>query len=585
MIMDTKAYMKQTITEMLKKVLIDMGVSHPDPEVKISDAPQHGDYTTNIAMHLTKILNKNPMIIAEEIVQALKEHFGVEKEGIDKIEAVHPGFVNFSLTDSALIRYLIEKQRRPVRPTSTVMVEFAHPNTHKAFHIGHLRNIITGECIVRLLEANGNKVIRANYQGDVGLHIAKALYGILHNTKSDIHTLENADIKEKIQFLSETYSAGNKAYEEDETAKKEINELNKKIYAKDPSIYPLYEKTRSWSLQYFDGIYKRVGSHFDRFYFESETYDLGKTLVMDNVAKGIFEKSDGAVIFPGEKYALPAGRQGLHNRVFITSEGNPTYEGKDIGLAKLQFDEYHPDRIIHCVASEQIEYFRVIFEAISRVFPDTKGKEHHLVYGWVRLKSGKMSSRSGNVVLGEWLLDEVKKSMQEILTKGERGYDRKEQNDIAEKASVAAVKYAFLKVSTPQEIAFDINESININGDSGPYLLYAYARCKSVMEKSHQRSSVSFQTADAQNNIKLNQEEHNLARLLLYFPETIESAAINFAPNFLCTYLFNLAQTFNLLYAKHPILKNNLRIMLIEKTALTLREGLRLLGIDTIERM
>jgi arginyl-tRNA synthetase len=452
--------------------------------------------------------------------------------------------------------------------------------------------------MVRLLEGNGNKVIRANYQGDVGLHIAKCLYGILRSTKyampagrQEVRSTNLKTIHEKIQFLAEAYVAGNKAYEEDEKAKEKINTINNQIYAKDPEIYPMYEQTRAWSLEYFDSIYKRLGSHFDRFYFESETYGLGKKLVLEFVEKGIFEKDEGAVIFPGEKY-------GLHNRVFITSEGNATYEGKDIGLAKLQFSEYRPDQIIHCVSTEQIEYFRVIFEAIAHVFPETKGKEFHLIYGWVRLKTGKMSSRSGNVVLGEWLLDEVKKEIQGILIKGDRGYPKKEQDSIAEKAAVAAVKYAFLKVSTPQEIAFDIKESININGDSGPYLLYTYARCKSVLQKSGNSSVIVRSGNDEAISIRkiassrkaglamtLNQEEHDVARLLLYFPEIVEEAGRLLAPNTLCSYLFHLAQAFNLFYAKHEILGNNLRIMLTEKTAETLKKGLYLLGIETVERM
>jgi len=580
--------MKQDIVNSMQNILTAMGVTHVEPNIEMSDIPEHGCYTTSVAMKLTKILKKPPMTIAREMKQMLENNGQIKKLHIKKIDVVPPGFMNFFLSDEILIHNVTRsalnvkslQRSSPDKPnaTQTIMVEFAHPNTHKAFHIGHLRNIITGECIVRLLEANGNTVIRANYQGDVGLHIAKCLFGIMKIPNYELRISKTHTIKEKIALLSGAYVAGNTAYEENAEAKNQINELNGQIYDKDPSIYPLYEKTRAWSLEYFDKIYQRVGSRFDRLYFESETYVLGKTLVMEYVDKGVFEKSDGAVIFPGKKY-------GLHNRVFVTSEGNPTYEGKDIGLAKLQFDEYHPDRIIHCVSSEQIEYFRVIFEAIAKVFPQIKGKEHHLVYGWVRLKEGKMSSRTGNVILGEWLLDEVKKSMKDIITKGERGYAEPEKEYIAEKATVAAVKYAFLKVSTPQEIAFDIKESVNINGDSGPYLLYTYARCKSVMEKSGQSLVVRRQSTDTKKIHTLNQEEHDLARLLLYFPEIIESAANNFTPNLLCVYLFNLAQTFNLLYANHQILGNTLRLLLTQKTAETLKAGLNILGIETIERM
>jgi arginyl-tRNA synthetase len=568
--------MKDTIVTILTAILRDMNISDMEPEVEMTGTSGHGEYTTNVAMKLTKTRKENPMRIGEDIKKRIEQSKKMMEIGVEKIELASPGFLNFFLSDSALLTQIV--QTNILKNPSTIMVEFAHPNTHKAFHIGHLRNIITGESIVRLLKENGHTVIRANYQGDVGLHIAKCLFGILHTQEYSKHLQEISSMEEKIQFLSQSYVAGNKAYEEDTEAKKEINIINKQIYAKDPKILRLYEQTRNWSLEYFAGIYGRVGTTFDRFYFESETYELGKKLVEEYTDKGVFEKSDGAIIFPGEKF-------GLHNRVFITSEGNPTYEGKDIGLAKLQRDEYHPDMIIHCVASEQIEYFRVIFEAISQVFPDMKGKEYHLVYGWVRLKEGKMSSRSGNVVLGEWLLTETKKEMMHILSEGNRGYDAKEKEAIAECATIAAVKYAFLKVSTPQEIAFDIKESININGDSGPYLLYTYARCKSVVEKSQKLSEISDQTLEGDIKQTLNQEEHDLARLLLYYPEVVTYAANNYAPNALCTYLFILAQAFNLLYAKHPILENNLRLMLTNKTAETLQRGLYLLGIPTVDRM
>jgi len=595
--------MKQKIHKILTDILSEMGVVGVDPEVEISDAPEHGDYTTNIAMKLSGTLKKSPTAIGQEIVERLEKNKALKKEGIGKIDVMPPGFINLFVTDEALLSNLTKSKALKTKK-HTIMVEYAQPNTHKTFHIGHLRNITTGESIVRLLEANGNKVIRVNYQGDVGLHIAKAMYGLVkyiidnkNNNSSQsftqndleyvdrqIQQIESHPLAERIELLSKAYVIGNQAFETNLRSKKAVNEINKVIYSKESSgifsrYYSLYQQTRQWSLDYFDTLYKKLGTHFDHFYFESEVYELGKQLVLEGMEKGIFEKSEGAIIFPGKKF-------GLHNRVFITSEGNPTYEGKDIGLSKLQFGDYHPDTIIHCVSTEQIEYFKVIFEAIARVFPDTRGKEYHLPYGFVQLKSGKMSSRTGNVVLGEWLLDETKKEIQKILKTGGRAYEKGENDTIAEIASVAAVKYAFLKVSTTQEIAFDIKESINLNGDSGPYLLYTYARCKSVMEKYKEKTEDRRQKTEKQDQTHpINKEEHDLARLLFYFPEIIEDAGKHFAPNTLCSYLFNLAQAFNLLYAKHPILGNDLRLMLTEKTATTLKEGLRLLGIETVERM
>ncbi len=606
--------MKEELQKLLQTVLRQMGTSDVVPEVEVPEDPSHGEYTTNIAMKLAGVWKKPPMDIALQVVEegkrqkakgkseehdhnikqkhqktSVKESVFDILQDIEKVEVAPPGFINFFLTEaklsSCISQVINEAERFGTMPKQKgrVMVEFAHPNTHKAFHIGHLRNITTGEAMVRLLEAGGREVIRANYQGDVGMHIAKCLWA-MQNLPDFLPTRVAAkNVQEKVDFLGKAYAAGNKAYEDPsvdgKTAKKEIGEINKLIYAKDQKIYDLYRETRQWSLDYFSQIYKRVGSHFDRFYFESEVYASGKAAVLAGLTKGVFQESEGAIIFPGEKY-------GLHNRVFVTSEGNPTYEGKDMGLVGLQMAEYHPDLIIHIVGPEQASYFQVIFKAMELLFPETIGKQQHLIYGWVRLKHGKMSSRSGNVVLGEWLLDEAKKEVRKILEQSASEYNKEQQEEIAEKAAIAAVKYAFLKVSTKSEIAFDFKESVNLEGDSGPYLLYTYARAKSVLRKA---GKTDHKVSKA---IKLNSEEKAVVRLLGQFPERVAEASNGYAPNLLCTYLFNLAQSYNLFYAKHSILGadnspevSQFRLGLTAGVAQVLKNGLYLLGIDTLAQM
>jgi len=623
--------MKKELSNVFILLLKHLGITEAPIVMSRPENPLHGEYTTNIAMVVARQKKTNPIALAKEIGELFAEiKKAVEAEGEDqkasqynlngssitvsidaknairaiyRLEVAGPGFINVFLNEAKLSSQIVgalktkegvksgqngSSKKKGVKDNGrgTVMVEFAHPNTHKAFHIGHLRNITTGECIVRLLESQGISVVRANYQGDVGLHIAKALYGILHTPNYLSHMKTVKTIQEKVEFLAKAYVSGNKEYEEG-IGKSEIEGINKQIYAKDPSIYSLYQESRKWSLEYFDAIYKRVGTHFDRFYFESQVYESGKQLVMEGLKKGIFEKSDGAIIFPGEKY-------GLHNRVFITSLGTPTYEGKDMGLAKLQFSEYHPDTIIHCVSSEQTAYFQVIFRAMEDLLPETKGKQKHLVYGWVKLKEGKMSSRTGNVVLGEWLLDTVKQEIYTILDKSTTKYDKKERETIAEACAIAAVKYAFLKVGTQQEIAFDIKESINLEGDSGPYLLYTFARCQSVLRKAEDlKGKKQIPSSD----YTFNTEERLLMRHIGYFSEVVEEAAETYSPNTLCTYLFQLSQLFNVFYAKHSILgtgkegKNGetdqsvIRLSLTQATANLLQQGLHLLGIETVERM
>lgn len=622
--------MKHQLQQLFAEILMDMGVTGMVSDVTISDDARNGEYTTNIAMRLSRQLKKSPMDIALQVKKNLDtrkssiSHDAIDQnihqkdqkyaaiqeidgilQAIDHVDIVAPGFCNIYLTEAALSSQLdkVLKDGEAYGKSQTlvpldlggeadanakrIMVEFAHPNTHKAFHIGHLRNITTGESLIRLLEATGHEVIRANYQGDVGMHIAKCLWAMTHEPNFDPASVRNQDIHAKVEFLGKAYAAGSAKFETDEEAKKEIGEINKQIYAKDKSLYAVYQETRGWSLEYFAGIYARVNSHYDRLYFESETYESGKINVLNGLKQGIFEQSDGAIIFPGEKY-------GLHNRVFITREGNATYEGKDMGLAPLQHKEYHPDLIMHVLGPEQYSYTRVIFKAMDLLFPETAKRQFHKTYGWVKLKHGKMSSRTGQVVLGEWLLDEAKASIYEILKQSKSEYTDAEREEIAEKGAVAAVKYAFLRVGTDQEISFDLKESVSFDGDSGPYLLYTYARCRSVLRKAtndvlskHEaiRSEIGIAAAPEGLAMAMNTEERALARFVSYYPEIVADAVGHLSPNTLCTYLFRLASVFNALYQKHPIVGSQARIDLTTATAQVLHNGLYLLGIETAERM
>jgi arginyl-tRNA synthetase len=532
-------------------------------EVEVTENSDFGDYSSSVALS-----HKPPREFAEKLVVKLKADKKLG-EIVDKIEIAGPGFINFWLKKDVLVDNLIQiEEEKEKYGTSDlfkgqkIMFEFAHPNTHKSFHIGHLRNITTGETLSRIFEANGAEVIRANYQGDVGLHIAKALWGI-----NKLGFTDPKGVRARAEFLGKAYAVGAKAYEEDEKVKEEIHEINGKVYDKsDDNLNRLYKETRTWSLDYFAEIYKRVYTKFDRLYFESEVFESGREIAKDALKKGILKESDGAVIFPGSEY-------GLHDRVFISGKGVPTYEAKDLGLAKLQFSEYNPDKLIHTVGPEQIAYFQVVFKALEFIEPETKGREIHVPYGWVRLKEGKMSSRTGNVVLGEWLLDEAKSSIK-------KSYDTEEE--IAEKIAVGAVKYSFLKTGLGQDIAFDLKESISLEGNSGPYLQYTVARTNSVLAKKSASKNFTLQEAD------LSDEELMVLRTLIEFSEVIESAAKSYSPNLLCNYLYDLAQKYNGFYNKDKIIggeNEEFRLALTAGTGQVLKNGLKILGIQTPEKM
>ena len=597
----------------------DQGLKLGDVQIEHPENEGYGDYASNFALAKFEALTTHnsqlttPLDLAQFIARLLKEERELRfANTIEKIEVAPPGFINFWLSKEYLMSQIekIIKEKDGFGKLATfkgkkMMVEFAHPNTHKLFHLGHLRNISLGESIVRILEANGAEVVRANYQGDVGLHIAKCLYGILQtqnakrktqNYNSKLKTLKT--LNQKIEFLGKAYVQGNKAYEEDENAKQEIIKINEQIYNQDPKIMPLWQKTRQWSLDYFDRIYKRVDSKFDRFYFESEMVE-GKEMAQSAVEKGILKKSEGAIIFDGKKY-------GLDIRVFVNALGFPTYEAKELKLAELELAEFGKiDQCLHVVGPEQISFFKVTFKAEELLNPEKfKGKQHHLVYGWVRLKRGKMSSRAGKVVLAEWLIDEVKKRLLKEFKMSE---------EVGEKVAVGAVKYSFLKVSPRSEIAFDIDESINMEGDSGPYLQYTYARCRSVLRKADDYKDVIAQfIARSSRELKFaNPEEMAILRTIYKFPEVVGEAGQNYAPNLICNFLFDLAQKFNGFYNKHRILqqgnkatrqqgnkeqKNEIakernseirtfRLALTQATAQVIKNGLYLLGIKVLEKM
>jgi len=366
--------------------------------------------------------------------------------------------------------------------------------------------------------------------------------------------------------LGKAYATGAAAYEEDEAVKSEINDLNKKIYSKeDEEINKLYEETRKWSLDYFARIYERVYTKFDRLYFESECAENGKQIALTALKKGILVKSEGATIFPGTKF-------GLHDRVFITGQETPTYEAKEVELARLQFEEYDPDTVLHIVGPEQSGYFQVIFKALELISPEMKDREVHIPYGWVRLKEGKMSSRAGNVVLGESLLGDAKDSIK-------KSFDTKDET--AEEIAVGAVKYSFLKNGLNQDIAFDLKESISLEGNSGPYLQYTVARINSILAKSVGKKPDNPTE-------KIEDEELLLLRSLSRFSEIIGAAAKNYSPNLLCTYLYDLAQKFNTFYNKYRILDSDnpeFKLKLTLGVGQVLKNGLNLLGIRAPERM
>ncbi|MEK9166412.1 MAG: arginine--tRNA ligase, partial [Patescibacteria group bacterium] len=415
-----------------------------------------------------------------------------------------------------------------------------------------------GESLSRLFEAAGAEVKRANYQGDVGLHVAKAVWHFFKRGEGDLAPLATG----------EDYVQGNIAYDEDPNAKEEIDAINKKIYERsDGKVNAAYDAGRKKSLEAFEEIYKTLGTKFDFYFFESEVQGRGREIVEEGLQKRIFEKSDGAVVFRGEKY-------GLHTRVFINSQGLPTYEAKELGLSKIKYEKFSYDASLVVTANEITEYFKVLLKAMELLYSDLAEKTHHVAHGVLRLPEGKMSSRTGKVIPFRELLGEVKKVILEKMGEVEN------KENVAEKISLGAMKYSILKQSIGKDIVFDFKTSLSFEGDSGPYLQYTYARCRSVLRKAGGGRSEGA----APRSSKVEEAE----RMLLRFPDAIARAQKEIDPHYIATYLSELAQAFNNFYAREKIIgspEEAEKLTLTEAVSITLKNGLWLLGIEAPEEM
>ncbi|MBI4067922.1 arginine--tRNA ligase [Candidatus Kaiserbacteria bacterium] len=548
------------ITEALSQVLSQLGISYAKPALEFPAELAHGDFATNAALAYSKQLGKNPRALAEEIISAMGTIVGVSK-----IEIAGPGFINFHLASEyfdAGIKNILHDPDQWGRGNAyvgeEVMVEYTDPNPFKAFHIGHLMSNTIGESLARLIENAGAKVIRANYQGDVGVHVACAIWGMKKLG------LNPASADE----FGRAYAEGATAYKEDETAKKEIDDINKKIYDRsDPELNALYDTGRKASLDAFERIYATLGTKFDVYFFESETGPIGKKLVESYPE--IFPESDGARVFKGEEY-------GLHTRVFINSQGLPTYEAKELGLEKLKMDRYpHATTLIVVTASEIIDYFKVVKKAMELVYPDIAAKLLHVAHGMLRLASGKMSSRTGHVITGESLLNDLTEAAKARTQESRADDVEKLARDIA----VAAIKYQILRQGTEKNIMFDEARALSLEGDSGPYLQYTHARTQALLEKAAQAGVTPVASALGT----------DIERMLIRFPMVADRAAREFSPQLVTTYLTELASTFNAWYAREQIVDGTSdaprKLAVVSAVATTLKNGLSLLGIVAPEKM
>lgn len=558
--------LKERILTDLREAVSKLGYSIDDIVVSIPQNPTFGDYTTNLALQLAKQKSVVSYQSSDEIAKAILEKLG-KPEYLEKAEVAGGGFINFFIKEEVLFKNMETAGQIPQTDNpQNIIVEYGHANILKEAHTGHLRTYILGESLARLLESLRNRVFRANYQSDLSLNIAQTLWGI----EKTGWPQKEPDLSQKAKFLGSAYVMGKSAYTENAEAKTEIDKMTASLYAGTFSPYEVYDKAKKWSLEYYEELYNLLGIKYDRLFFESEVHEIGKKIVLEHLGS-IFKSSDGAVIFEGEKY-------GLHNRVFINSAGNSTYEGKDIGLAKIQAEVFPFDLNIHVVGNEQAGYFEVILKAVEQVFPGEKGKQMHLSYGMVRFKGGKMSSRTGELVSIDDLYQIVAERVREVMKEGDLGIDE----DVVRMVALGAMKFSYLKFAPSSNLIFDLDQSVSLAGDSGPYLQYTYARSRSVLREA------GFKANKFPASGNLEKEERALLRRIEYFSEIAAKSAKEYRPNILAEYLLDLAKEFNLFYQKHRIIQSEVkerRLALTHSVSEVLKQGLYLLGIETPERM
>jgi len=566
---------KKEIIQALKE--IDL-FKNEDIESSLEIPPQHefGDIASNICFSLSKKLKKQPQKIAEEFVQKISLP---KNSMIEKIEA-RAGYINFfynykKLSDKILKKILKENGNygsSDLGNGKKYMIEFAHPNTHKVIHIGHLRTMCLGESLSRILEFSGYRIIRTNYQGDIGPHVSKCIWGFIHLYHCKPPKTNRG------RWLGRVYIEANKKYSESEEIRKQVREITVKLYQGDEELTKIWKMTREWSLKDFDEIYQELGIKFDRLYFESEVAERGKQIVLENMKRKIFKKSEGAVVLDLSKY-------GMGTRVFITKEGYPTYEAKDLGLAEFQFKEFEPDKCIHVVAVPQKDYFQFIFKTFELIKSPAAHKSYHLSYELVALKEGKIASRLGRIVSYYDLRDELIKKVLKEVEKRNPNLSENKKMEISKQIAFGALKYTILSTGPEKRIIFDWKEALSLEGNTGPYLQYAYVRANKILGKA-EKWGLNFKFKSK----KLEEWEKKLIKKLLEFPETVEKASIDLKPHYICNYAYELATVFNEFYHTCPVLKakpdnRDFRLTLVKATQITLKNALKLLGIETPEKM
>ena len=558
----------------LLKVLKDLS-GEKEIHLEFPERQEHGDYTTNIAMIMAKKEDKNPREYAQELVKKLSQVASL-MAFVSKIEMAGPGFINFFLQEEYIVKKIVEIDETYGTSIENegkeVIVEYSSPNIAKPFGVGHLRSTIIGDCIANLLEATGWKVYRDNHLGDWGTQFGKQIYAIKAWGNEEDLDKSTKPIKDLVALYVKFHEEAQKDPSLEEKARKWF----KKLEEGDSEAKRLWKKCIDWSFKEFSKLYQKLGVSFTENnglgYGESYFEDKMQPIIIELQEKGFLKESQGAklLFFPKDKYPP---------LMILKKDGATLYATRDLATDKFRLEKYGTDiLVINEVGGEQSLYWKQVFETEYLLGWYKKGQRIHIGHGMIRLKTGKMSTRKGTTILLEDILDEAVKRATTLAKDGQI----ENLNKVSQQVGMGAIKWNDLKRDYKQDILFDWDEILNMQGNSGPYIQYTYARTQSILAKS------TLQGVTLQETEGLEAEELSVAKHLVKFPEIVSFAAINYSPNLLCNYLFELAQKFNTFYNKHKVIgsqKEEYRLLLTKATGQVLKNGLNLLGIETPKRM
>ena len=591
---------KMLTQQVLEAVKACYGVELTEKDVQLQETRKEfaGDLTV-VVFPFTRYSRKSPEETAKELGEYLKQN-------IEEVETynVIKGFLNVVISSAYWIEVLNDvakedKYGYAKEPSGkTYMIEYSSPNTNKPLHLGHIRNNFLGWSVSEIQKANGHKVIMANLVNDRGIHICKSM--IAWEKFANGATPESTGIKGD-HFVGDYYVRFDKEYKAqikelmaqgktEEEAKKEApilleaQEMLRKWEAGDEKVVSLWRTMNDWVLKGFDETYKMMGISFDKVYFESQTYKKGRDIVLKGLADGVLYRKD-----TGSVWADLTG-DGLDHKLLLRDDGTSVYMTQDIGTAYDRFNEFNMDQEIYVVGNEQNYHFPVLSLVCKKLGFDWADKIKHLSYGMVELPEGKMKSREGTVVDADDLIEEMihtARATSEELGKLD-GYTKEEAEDVYRKVALGALKYFILKVDPKKTMMFNPKESIDFNGNTGPFIQYTYTRIKSVLRKAEE-AGVKIVPGDI--HTALTEKEQNLVKLIAKLPAVVKEAGDNYSPALIGNYAYELAKEFNQFYHDYSILKEeneqvrNLRLLLAQQCSVAIQNAMGMLGIEMPERM